>query len=98
MVGGTTSGYSLMGNRHIARKPIRKMIADSTPAKIGRRMKKLEKFIELDLLCGDWITGQPLERGVTAALPASAFRDLRFGISCWFRRVRDGVLRRHRHS
>src|ERR1051325_6405304 len=45
MVGGTTSGYSLIGNRHIAIKPTRKMIAESTPAKIGRRMKKWENFI-----------------------------------------------------
>jgi hypothetical protein len=39
-VGGTTSGYSLMGNRHIAINPMRKMI-ESTPAKTGRRMKKM---------------------------------------------------------
>src|SRR2546423_225805 len=45
MVGGTTSGYSLMGRRHIARKPSRKISVESTPAKIGRRMKKLEKFM-----------------------------------------------------
>src|ERR1041384_3980604 len=45
MVGGTTSGHSLMGKRHIAIKPTRKMIAESTPAKIGRRMKKWENFM-----------------------------------------------------
>jgi hypothetical protein len=45
MVGGTTSGYSLMGSRHMASRPKRKMMADKTPAKIGRRMKKLEKFM-----------------------------------------------------
>jgi hypothetical protein len=45
MVGGTTSGYSLMGKRHMAIKPRMKMMLDRTPAKIGRRMKKLEKFI-----------------------------------------------------
>src|SRR5437879_11266236 len=45
MVGGTTSGYSLMGKRHIAIKPTRKIAAESTPAKIGRRMKKCENFI-----------------------------------------------------
>src|ERR1043166_5841474 len=45
IVGGTTSGYSLMGRRHIAINPTIRIKADSTPAKIGRRMKKLEKFI-----------------------------------------------------
>src|SRR5260370_15254116 len=45
MVGGTTSGYSLMGNRHIAINPMMKIKAESTPAKIGRRMKKCEKFM-----------------------------------------------------
>src|SRR5258708_7515575 len=45
MVGGTTSGYSLIGRRHRAMNPRRKMMVESTPAKIGRRMKKLEKFI-----------------------------------------------------
>src|SRR3954465_2211193 len=46
MVGGTTSGYSLIGNRHIAITPTRKITIESTPAKIGRRMKKCEKFID----------------------------------------------------
>src|SRR6266581_4813831 len=45
MVGGTTSGYSLIGKRRMASKPTMKMMLESTPAKIGRRMKKLEKFI-----------------------------------------------------
>jgi hypothetical protein len=45
LVGGTTSGYSLTGRRNMASKPIRKMIAETTPAKIGRRMKKWEKFM-----------------------------------------------------
>jgi hypothetical protein len=44
-VGGTTSGYSLMGNRHMAINPTRKITMESTPAKIGRRMKKCEKFM-----------------------------------------------------
>src|SRR5216683_3533420 len=47
MVGGTTSGYSLIGSRHIAIRPTIKMMLESTPAKIGRRMKKSEKFMEL---------------------------------------------------
>src|SRR2546426_3986036 len=44
-VGGTTSGYSLIGNRVIAINPMMKMTIESTPAKIGRRMKKWEKFM-----------------------------------------------------
>src|SRR5580704_13655533 len=45
MVGGTTSGYSAMGSLNIASSPITKIAMESTPAKIGRRMKKYEKFI-----------------------------------------------------
>src|SRR5262245_12697085 len=44
-VGGTTSGYSLMGNRHSESAPTMKIISDSTPAKIGRLMKKWENFM-----------------------------------------------------
>ena len=43
-VGGTTSGYSLIGSSFSEMAPLMKMIADSTPAKIGRFTKKLEKF------------------------------------------------------
>src|SRR6266446_1553728 len=35
-----------MGRRHIAMSPTMKIIIESTPAKIGRRMKKCEKFME----------------------------------------------------
>jgi hypothetical protein len=34
-----------MGSRHMAIKPTMKMRAESTPAKIGRRMKNWEKFM-----------------------------------------------------
>src|SRR5258705_8578392 len=65
MVGGTTSGYSLMGKRPIASKPTIKTIVESTPAKIGRWIKKLEKFIEslvensgdVDFYMGPWRQG-----------------------------------------
>src|SRR5262249_41780891 len=43
-VGGTTSGYSLIGRSFREIAPAMKMIADMTPAKIGRLTKKLEKF------------------------------------------------------
>ena len=49
MVGGTTSGYSLMGSRYIEISPSRNTMAESTPAKIGRRMKKWENFIGRNL-------------------------------------------------
>src|SRR4051812_30597689 len=45
MVGGTTSGYSLTGSSQSAMAPTRKMMMDKTPAKMGRLMKKSEKFM-----------------------------------------------------
>src|SRR6266446_1264647 len=42
-VGGTTSGYSLIGNSGIAIAPATKITIDSTAAKIGRSMKNLER-------------------------------------------------------
>src|ERR1700691_5412754 len=43
--GGTTSGYSEIGNCIIAIRPARKMATEMTPAKIGRSMKNLDKDI-----------------------------------------------------
>ena len=43
MVGGVTSGYSLIGSVRIAISPAARMTSDSTTAKIGRSMKKREK-------------------------------------------------------
>src|SRR5262245_9681594 len=43
--GGTTSGYSEIGICRSASRPATKMSTDSTPAKIGRSMKKREIFI-----------------------------------------------------
>ena len=51
IVGGTTSGYSAMGSRNIASSPMMKMAMDSTPAKIGRRMKKWAKFMSVENVC-----------------------------------------------
>src|SRR5512138_2020497 len=48
--GGTTSGYWLIGSCHTARAPIRKMMIDSTAAKIGRSMKKRANFMTRSLL------------------------------------------------
>src|SRR5205814_10047289 len=47
--GGTTSGYSDTGSCVIAMAPARKTMIDSTPAKIGRSMKKREMFTGLPL-------------------------------------------------
>src|SRR5437868_3145171 len=46
MDGGTTSGYSEMGRKRSAIRPPKKISTDSTPAKIGRSMKKRERFTE----------------------------------------------------
>src|SRR5258708_37074124 len=42
-VGGTTSGYSLMGSNGTEIRPATRMTIDNTAAKIGRSMKNLEK-------------------------------------------------------
>src|SRR5215510_4528094 len=54
--GGTTSGYSEIGITRSARRPARKISTDSTPAKIGRSMKNLDRFMGRP--CGQ---DQPLE-------------------------------------
>ena len=46
-VGGATSGYSEIGSAGSDRSPATKIRVDSTPAKIGRSMKNLEKFMTL---------------------------------------------------
>src|SRR6266571_2624071 len=46
-VGGTISGYCAMGNCFIAINPTITMTMERTAAKIGRRMKKCEKFMRL---------------------------------------------------
>ncbi|EKQ63187.1 hypothetical protein WS7_03285 [Xanthomonas citri pv. malvacearum str. GSPB2388] len=48
-LGGTTSGYSLIGRSGMAIRPAAKMMIDSTAAKIGRSMKKREKSIGMVL-------------------------------------------------
>src|ERR1700716_38082 len=44
-VGGATSGYSEIGSAGSDSSPATKITVDSTPAKIGRSMKNLEKFM-----------------------------------------------------
>ena len=44
-VGGTTSGYSLIGRTCIDSRPAMVMTIDSTVAKIGRSMKNREMFM-----------------------------------------------------
>jgi hypothetical protein len=43
MVGGATSGYSLIGSAKIDMSPAARVASDNTTAKIGRSMKNLEK-------------------------------------------------------
>jgi hypothetical protein len=50
-----------MGNRHIAINPRMKITADNTPAKIGRRMKKCEKFMQ-QVAWGEEPTGLGVSR------------------------------------
>src|SRR5436190_24013607 len=83
IVGGTTSGYSLIGSFHIAIKPTMKMTIESTPAKIGRRIKKCEKFIDYS----------------SFAIRHSSFAIFQRLAPCCLkslvRRARDGFLRHH---
>src|SRR5579862_3656118 len=44
-VGGTTSGYSEIGSWNSVTAPARKMSSEITPAKIGRSMKNLDRFM-----------------------------------------------------
>jgi hypothetical protein len=48
--GGTTSGYSEIGSPRSAIRPAMSMSSDSTPAKIGRSMKNLDRFMVSYLL------------------------------------------------
>src|SRR5579859_3762093 len=50
--GGTTSGYSEIGNWVMAIRPAKKMTTEITPAKIGRSIKNFDRF-----------TSAPLSRG-----------------------------------
>src|SRR5690606_5189606 len=50
--GGTTSGYSPIGNSGIEIRPAAKITIDSTAAKIGRSMKNLEKSMGRVLAAG----------------------------------------------
>src|SRR5476651_2769497 len=49
--GGTTSGYSEIGNRKIEIRPATKIMIDKTAAKIGLSTKKREMFIVLIPYC-----------------------------------------------
>src|SRR5581483_6773274 len=86
MVGGTTSGYSLIGNLSIASRPSRKISMERTPAKIGRLMKKCEKFMMTRVELSSYVVpelftaGQlgcqvpgcwPLQTGVSPAFQAA---------------------------
>src|SRR5688572_15053634 len=48
--GGTTSGYSEIGSARSAIRPASSISSDSTPAKIGRSMKNLDRFMGVFLV------------------------------------------------
>src|SRR5690606_39558492 len=48
--GGTTSGYSEMGNWKTDTTPASRIKIDSTPAKMGRSIKNLETFMMATVL------------------------------------------------
>jgi hypothetical protein len=50
--GGTTSGYSEIGKRDIEISPAKKMVTETTPAKIGRSMKNFESDMAISPLSG----------------------------------------------
>src|SRR5271156_2612769 len=59
-VGGTISGYSLMGSDGIDNSPATVMIIASTEAKIGRSMKNEEMFMALRRALGRRVHRYPL--------------------------------------
>src|SRR6478736_8727539 len=50
--GGTTSGYSAIGSTRSAMRPPSSTSTERTPAKIGRSMKKRERFMAFSVRCG----------------------------------------------
>src|ERR1700745_2504834 len=50
-VGGTTSGYSEIGSWNTDTAPARKIRTEMTPAKIGRSIKKRERFMGAPQQC-----------------------------------------------
>src|ERR1700675_5158547 len=65
-VGGTISGYSLMGSAGIANIPAAAVMIASTVAKIGRSMKNDEMFIGRALREVGWSRGGAGNRRVGA--------------------------------
>src|SRR5712671_3067119 len=65
-VGGTTSGYCEIGSNGIDTAPARKMRREITPAKIGRSMKNLDRFMALPRDAGvkDGLAGDCGGRGL----------------------------------
>src|SRR5215211_970138 len=70
--GGTTSGYSEIGMTRNASRPATKISTDSTPAKIGRSMKNLDRFMACAPLQGD--LGFVM-RGLDPRIPISEARQ-----------------------
>src|SRR4029453_13752392 len=66
--GGTTSGYSAMGMLRIAIRPAMKISSEMTPAKIGRSMKNLDRFILVFVLAGSGLGENLGRRGLVTSL------------------------------
>src|SRR5882724_3141347 len=75
-VGGTISGYSLIGSSGIATKPATRIMIDTTDAKIGRSMKKDEIFTAPPLSCAS--AGGRSDRPAWAALTGRTARAHRY--------------------
>src|SRR3989337_1028721 len=83
-VGGATSGYSEIGSAGSDNNPATKISVDKTPAKIGRSMQNVDKFMAL---------ARQYRRVRSATVPA---RSTVIGPTDDFCRVRDAgaVLRK----
>src|SRR5882757_4796258 len=84
-VGGTISGYSLMGSSGIATRPAVRMRMDTTEAKIGRSMKKDEMFMAAQF---DFVAAA----AVVVASAAGAPIVIMFGLTCAPGRTRCSPL------
>src|SRR3954469_3175956 len=61
--GGTTSGYSEIGSLNIEMGTIRKISNDRNPAKMGRSIKNLERFMLVSACVDVAVPWRPAEAG-----------------------------------
>src|SRR5262245_48703267 len=97
--GGTTSGYSETGITRRASRPDRKISTDSTPAKIGRSMTNLDRFMALEVSAPPDLTPWHHPRSHHGVGPAAS--DTGSALHCLRLRLRstshgDDLRRQHR--